>query len=327
MTKNCTRRGFKRGIYYQSEDFTFVTTTGGKNAGGGGLDCESGQGGDIFHGFFGRKGGISRGIFESLNCGLGSGDDYESVRKNREIVAEIAGIDADRLLSVYQVHGSKVIEVKEIWTDEQRPKADAMVTDRAGVGLGILVADCAPVLFKGRAENGRAGDGHAIIGAAHAGWKGALGGVLENTIAAMVDLGAVKSSISACVGPCIGKDSYEVSEEFKKPFLEHDAAAIKFFRTVEKLKKNDVGGEVREVKEVGELEEAEEKSLMFDLASYCKWRLNKAGLSKVYDLAMDTYANEDEFFSYRRSTHLGHKDYGRQIAVISINKGKGRQDL
>ena len=246
------------------------------------------ENGHIFHGFFTRLGGHSTGEYNGLNCGIGSGDSPEVVQLNRALVAQKAGVDKDGLLSVYQEHGPQVVNVTQGWED--RPKADAMVTDQAGFALGILTADCAPVLFAGEKP-----DGSPVIGAAHAGWKGALSGVLCGTVAAMVQLGAQHKTIKASVGPCIGKQSYEVSLDFVDPFLEENEESERFFHAGSK-----------------------DGHLMFDLAGYCAWRLARAGVGSVTLLDKDTYSNEEEFYSYRRMNHRGEKDYGRQISVISI---------
>jgi len=243
---------------------------------------------NIFHGFFTRLGGKSSDVYLGLNCGIGSGDAADNVFDNRALVAQYAGVTAENLLSVYQEHGPNVVHVTQSW--DERPKADAMVTDKLGYALGILTADCAPVLFHGQKE-----DGSPVIGAAHAGWKGALSGVLCGTIAAMVQLGAQHKTIEASVGPCIGKQSYEVSVDFVEPFLEENDESERFFHAGSK-----------------------EGHLMFDLAGYCAWRLVRAGVGSVSLLDKDTYSNEEEFYSYRRMTHNQEKDYGRQISVISI---------
>jgi polyphenol oxidase len=244
----------------------------------------------VFHGFFTRRGGVSSAIYDGLNCGLGSSDDAVRVLQNRALVAQTAGIDAANLLSVHQVHGVDCVTVKEGWSPEARPKADAFVTDRAGYGLGILTADCAPVLFYGEKS-----DGAPVIAAAHAGWKGALGGVFASTLSAMEALGASRSGIKACVGPCIGRASYEVSVEFVDPFLEEHDESGRFFQSAQKA-----------------------HHLMFDLSGYCAWRLFRDGLRSIALMDRDTYANEGHFYSYRRTTHRSEPDYGRQISVIAI---------
>ena len=245
---------------------------------------------DIYHGFFGRQGGVSSGLYESLNCGEGSKDAPQDVQANRALVAAKAGLGEGKVLSLYQIHSNKCIYVTEPWDKDTRPEADAMVTDLPDLGLGILTADCAPVLFHGRKENGA-----PVIGAAHSGWKGALGGVMEKTIKAMTELGADKHSIHACVGPCIGPKSYEVSTDFKAPFMEQAEENNQFFSSVEK-----------------------DGHLMFDLPNYCLSRLKKTGIKNTYCLHMDTYSAETKFFSFRRTTHKNESDYGRQISLIAI---------
>lgn len=244
----------------------------------------------VAYGFFGRKGGVSSGVFQGLNCGQGSNDDPQTIAKNRSLVAGKIGIRLENLMSLYQVHGNDCLTVETPWAPQDRPQADAMVTDRPGLGLGILVADCAPVLFHGKKL-----DGSPVIGAAHAGWKGALGGVLEQTARTMVGRGAAPQSLSACIGPCIGPQSYEVSVAFAEPFREHDRQAGRFFRPAQKP-----------------------GHLMFDLPAYALWRLAGAGVKPAFDLGRDTFADEANFYSYRRATHRKEADYGRQIAVIAL---------
>ena len=244
----------------------------------------------VFHGFFTRKGGHSKGLYERLNCGLGSGDNRENISKNRSLAANEAGVSADKLLSLYQVHGSEAITVETPWSEEQRPHADAIVCDKSGIALGILTADCTPVLFAGLKE-----DNSPVIGAAHAGWQGALNGVMENTLEAMKFLGAQEQSLRACIGPCIAQASYEVSNDFILPFIEEEKDAEQFFIVGQK-----------------------KGHAHFDLSGYCSWRLMRYGLNNVSLLNLDTYDQEDNFYSYRRATHRNEKDYGRQISVISI---------
>ncbi len=247
---------------------------------------------NVFHGFFTRLGGVSNELYEGLNCGIGSNDDAVKVQENRGMVADEVGVLEGDLLSLYQVHGAKVLYVEKSWF--ARPQADGFVTDKAGVALGILTADCAPVLFIGEKEGGA-----PVIGAAHAGWQGALKGVLENTVQAMEAIGAFKGTINACVGPCISKSSYEVNEEFAEAFMEENEQSELFFA-------------------LG----AKSGHLMFDISGYCAWRLSRMGLKNISLHDVDTYRNEREFYSFRRATHRseigGEIDYGRQISVISI---------
>jgi polyphenol oxidase len=241
----------------------------------------------LSHGFFTRIGGASAGIYATLNCAWGSADDPEHIRMNREKVAETLGLAPDNILTLSQVHSPRVITVTDAWSREKIPEGDALVTDRRGLGLAVQTADCAPILFAaGKAR---------VIGAAHAGWKGAVGGVLEATVEAMKKLGAEPADISAAIGPCIGPQSYEVSSGFDAPFLAQDPANAQFFKKA-----------------------AKEGHLMFDLPGYVAHRLRLLGLREVHDTRQDTLANEAAYFSYRRTTQRGEKDYGRQISVIAI---------
>ncbi len=245
---------------------------------------------DISHGFFTRAGGVSSGVYDSLNCAYGSGDALEAVVENRGRVASKFGALTDNLVSLVQVHGAEVVNIDSPLTGEV--KADAMVTDKPGFALGVLTADCAPVLFVGRKDND-----NPVIGAAHAGSKGALLGVVDNCLKAMVDLGAVPGGIKAAVGPCISKAAYEVSDDFILPFIDENYEADRFFSSSSKA-----------------------GHAYFDLPAYCAWRLYLAGCKNVSLSDIDTYSNSDQFFSFRRSTHINEVDYGRQISVISIRK-------
>lgn len=240
----------------------------------------------VSYGFFGRKGGVSAGVYASLNCGLGSGDDGAAVADNRRRVA--AAVGAEDVLSLYQVHGAECVRVDAAWDNGDRPEGDAFVTDVKGVALGIVTADCAPVLFYADGARG------PVVGAAHAGWRGALDGVLGTTVEAMRGYEGV-DSVRAVVGPCIAKASYEVSLDFVQPFLDVDDAYDRFFSSA-----------------------AAEGKLLFDLGGFCAARLAEAGVSNVSIMDLDTYARRDEFFSYRRATHAGEADYARQLSVISI---------
>jgi len=237
------------------------------------------------HGFLGRRGGVSGGILAGLNVGTGSGDDAEAIAENRRRAIE-AVLPGAQLATVFQVHGGEAVYAQAPWPHAERPRADALVTDRPGLLLGILTADCAPVLF----ADTEAG----VVGAAHAGWRGALAGVTDAAIAAMERLGARRERIAAAVGPCIGALSYEVDEGFRARFLDAAADNARFFT-------EGRGGKPR-----------------FDLAGYVVSRLGGAGLANVTALGLDTYADADRFFSYRRSTHRGEPDYGRQISLIGI---------
>lgn len=237
------------------------------------------------HGFLGRRGGVSTGAVAGLNVGLGSGDEPAAVAENRRR-AVAAVLPGARLATVYQVHSADCVTVKEPWPDAERPQADALVTDRPGLVLGVVTADCAPVLL----ADSQAG----VIGAAHAGWKGALGGVTDSTIAAMEALGARRERIVAAIGPCIAQASYEVDGGFRARLL---AAA---------------GGNGRF------LVPGRPGHWQFDLEGYVAHRLEAAGIGLVEPLGLDTYPDPDRFFSFRRATHRGEPDYGRQIALIGL---------
>ncbi len=241
----------------------------------------------IRHGFFTRKGGVSEGLYRGLNVGLGSDDAREKVEENRRRVSGWFGLAPERLATVNQVHSPDVVVVDATY-DGNRPKADALVTASPGVILGVLTADCGPVLFAD-AEAG-------VIGAAHAGWKGALGGVLENTILAMQSLGARREAITACLGPSISGANYEVGPEFVDRFLAQNADFAVFFRPSSKP-----------------------GHAMFDLQGLTVKRLTDAGI-RAESLNICTYADPDSFYSYRRTTHAGEPDYGRQISAIAIRE-------
>jgi YfiH family protein len=241
--------------------------------------------GDLPHGFLGRRGGASDGIHAGLNVGLGSADEHETVLRNREIARDAVLPGAD-LVTLHQVHSARVITVTEPIPLDARPEADALVTDRPGLLLGVLTADCVPVLFADQARG--------VIGAAHAGWKGAFSGVTEATIDAMLALGATASGIVCAVGPCIGKASYEVSEGFESPLLERDPEDERFFSP------------------------GRTGHLQFDIAGYVAARLARAGIERITMLDEDTYTQPDRFFSYRRACHSGEPSYGRQISLIGL---------
>ena len=241
----------------------------------------------VEHGFFTRQGGVSEGIFASLNCGFGSADDDARVAENRRRAVAALGLAPERLVTCYQSHSAAAVTVEQPWRLEDRPRADAMVTRRPGIALGVLSADCAPVLFADAAAG--------VVGAAHAGWRGALGGVLDATVAAMTELGAGPARIVAAVGPCIGWASYEVGPEFPAPFLAEDAANAAFFIPAERA------GHHR-----------------FDLPGYVARRLARLGLGEVGRSGGDTAAEPDRFFSYRRSRLLGEGDYGRALSAICL---------
>ncbi|MGU3575827.1 peptidoglycan editing factor PgeF [Brucellaceae bacterium C25G] len=244
-------------------------------------------GNKIVHGFFNRIGGISEGIYAGLNVGTGSNDNQDHVSENRRLVAEFLGVTPENLTTVHQVHSPDVVKVTEPLTSP-KPQADAMVTNVPGLALGALSADCGPVLFADHQAR--------IIGAAHAGWRGALGGVLENTITAMIELGAKRENIIAVLGPTIGPENYEVGAEFYQQFLRQDENFAEYFAPSVK-----------------------QDHYMFNLWRFITDRLEKAGVQATA-LEECTYADEERFFSYRRTTHRAEPDYGRQIAAIAIRE-------
>jgi polyphenol oxidase len=241
----------------------------------------------LAHGFFTRGGGVSSGVYASLNGGTGSNDDAGAVAENRRRMAQRLGVEASHLLVPYQVHSADAIVVERPWPAAERPRADAIVTNTPGLGLGVTGADCGIVLFADVEAR--------IIGAAHAGWKGALGGVLEATLATMQTLGARHEAVTAVLGPTIGPDSYEVGQEFVARFVTADASSHGFFRP-----------------------SARTGHAMFDLPGFIVMRLQRAGVGRVGNLGLDTYADEQRFFSYRRATHRREPDYGRLVAAIAL---------
>jgi polyphenol oxidase len=237
------------------------------------------------HGFFTRRGGVSAGPFASLNCSLSSQDDPGAVAENRGLVADALGVRRDNLVGCTQVHGIDVVHVETPWAAGAGPRADAMVANRPGIALGVITADCAPVLF--------ADPGSGIAGAAHAGWRGAVAGTIEATIGAMVRLGARRDRIAAAVGPCIGQASYEVAADLRDAVLSGNPAATRFFGPGRRPDR-----------------------WQFDLAGYCGARLTAAGIGAVHVTGIDTLAEEDRFFSHRRRTLAGGGPIGHQISVI-----------
>ena len=239
----------------------------------------------IAHGFFGRAGGVSEGIYAGLNCGSGSRDNAAHVAQNRARVAHALGVAPARLVTLYQVHSPNVVVVRKPWDASTPPQADALVTNTPGLTLGILTADCAPVLF----ADHEAG----VIGAAHAGWKGALSGVVESTVAAMETLGARRERIAAVIGPCIAQASYEVGPEFVARFTPDEQQ--RFF-----------------------VPSSRKDHHQFDLPAYVAATAQAAGLQRIAALAMDTASDPNRFFSYRRTTLAREPDYGRQISAIGL---------
>jgi purine-nucleoside/S-methyl-5'-thioadenosine phosphorylase / adenosine deaminase len=239
------------------------------------------------HAFLGRRGGVSEGVCSGLNVGLGSSDDRAAIMENRRRAVAAVSPPA-RLVTVHQVHSADSIFVDSPFADEARPKADSMVADRPGLILGILTADCAPVLLADR-EAG-------VVAAAHAGWKGALGGVVESTVAQMERRGADRGRIAAAVGPCIARKSYEVDETFLRRFTQADPENERFFAL------------------------GREGHHQFDLEGFVLSRLAASGLARIEALGEDTYSQPDRFFSYRRATHKGEADYGRQVSLIATGE-------
>ena len=239
----------------------------------------------IPHGFLGRVGGVSTGLVAGLNLGLGTGDDAAAVAENRARAVAAVLPDA-RLVTVYQVHSADCVVAGE-WSDDARPHADALATDQPGLLLGVVTADCAPVLLADRSAG--------VIGAAHAGWKGAVSGVTDSTIVAMEALGAKRGNIVAAVGPCIAQSSYEVDAGFHQRFVAQDPGNAAYF-----------------VPGVPD-------HWQFDLERYVAERLQQAGIGAVERLGLDTYPDENAFFSFRRATHRGEPDYGRQMSLIGLD--------
>jgi len=239
--------------------------------------------GGTTHGFFTREGGVSGGIYASLNAGRGSNDDPDAVEENRRRIAARLGVSADCLLTMHQIHSADVLTVAEPFSG--RPKADAMVTDRPGIALAALSADCAPVLLADTAAG--------VVGAAHAGWRGAVAGILEATVSAMTALGARAEDTVAVVGPTIGPASYEVGPQMREVVLAASPDTEDLFTP-----------------------SARAGHCLFDLPAYAVRRLDAAGVGTVVDLGLDTYADEARFFSYRRACHRGEADYGRLLAAI-----------
>lgn len=241
----------------------------------------------IRHAFFTRAGGVSGGVYASLNAGVGSNDDPDHVAENRARMAAALGVAPERFLTCYQIHSPDVVAATEPWGAEARPRADAIVTATPGLAIGVSTADCGPVLFA---------DAQArVIGAAHAGWRGALAGVTDRTIAAMEKLGAARQRIAAALGPMIRQRNYETGADLRDRFVAADPANARFFRAAER-----------------------EGHFMFDLAGYVAARLATAGVEAIEDLDACTYVDEKKFFSFRRMTHRGEADYGRHVNAIVL---------
>jgi YfiH family protein len=244
----------------------------------------------IRHGFFTRLGGVSAGAYASLNCGVGSNDKRDLVLENRARAAAALGVAADRLATPFQIHSATAVTVTHVWRPGEGPKADAVVTDRPGVAVGVGSADCGPTLF----ADHEAG----VVGAAHSGWRGAVGGVLESTIDAMEAIGADRSRIVAVLGPAISVANYEVGPDLITTFAKADSANARFFGPA-----------------------ARDGHAMFDLPAYIVSRLTSAGV-KAASLGLCTYADPERFYSYRRMTHRGEADYGRLLSAIAITDGR-----
>ncbi len=242
----------------------------------------------IDHGFFTRLGGVSEGIYESLNCGIGSHDAPDAVLRNRSRAAGLLGVDASKLATVHQKHSNVAVIADEEWNPDERPEADAVVTAVPGMAVGIVTADCAPVLLCDPQAR--------VVGAAHAGWRGASTGIVEATVKAMEDLGADPKEVVAAIGPTISQGAYEVGEDYKARFIETETDAGVFFA-------NDEG--------TGEPH--------FDLPAYVTDRLRRTGVDKISDLGICTYYDETRLYSYRRSQHHRETDYGRQISAIVLS--------
>jgi polyphenol oxidase len=240
------------------------------------------------HAFFTREGGVSGGLYDSLNGGIGSNDDPAHVAENRRRMAEEMAVAPSHFLSVHQIHSPDAVVATGPWQGPSRPRADAIVTRTEGLAIGVTAADCGPILF--------VDPGARVIGAAHAGWKGALTGIVESTVAAMEKLGAERGGIVAAIGPLIRQHSYEVGGEFVERFVEADAENAPFFLPAER-----------------------EGHAMFDLAGYIRMRLENAGVLMIDDIGVDTYSDE-RFYSYRRSVHRKEPDYGRHVHAIALER-------
>ncbi len=241
----------------------------------------------VSHGFFTREGGQSRDLYATLNCGFGSGDDKDAVAGNRATVAHRLGTAPERLLTVWQSHSPVVVTATGPWDVRQPPEGDAIVTATPGLAVAVLTADCAPVLFADTTAG--------VVAAAHAGWKGALGGVLEATLDEIERLGGHRRHVAVALGPMISQASYEVDQTFRERFLDSEAGNARFF-----------------------VEGRREGRFQFDLPAYVRFRLEAVGVRSIDDTALCTYADETRFYSFRRATHRGEPDYGRQISAIMV---------
>ena len=241
------------------------------------------------HGFFTRRGGVSHGLYSSLNCGYGSGDESALVQENRARIARALHAGPDALLTTFQIHSAQAVWVDTPWHWQNAPEADALVTNQPGIALGILTADCLPILLSDPVSR--------IIAAVHAGWKGAFGGIIENTVGLMCERGAQPAQIHATIGPSIAQGSYEVGNEFYERFTQQDIDNKIYF-----------------------IHGARDGHYLFDLKSYAKERLRNASIAHINILAHDTCLEENDFFSYRRATLRGESAYGRQLSVIMLEE-------
>jgi len=248
--------------------------------------------GGIRHAFFTRAGGVSEGMHASLNGGIGSRDKPEHVAENRARMAAVLEVAPMRLLTAYQIHSPHAVIAEKPWSLETRPRADAIVTRTAGLAIGVTTADCAPILLADPVAR--------VIGAAHAGWRGALAGIAEAALATMEQLGAKRTQIRAALGPMIRQDNYEVGPDLIARFAAEDAGSERFFRPAPRA-----------------------DHALFDLAGYIAARLRRAGVQQIEDLALCTYAEPTRFFSYRRATHRGEADYGRHVSAIVLANAGG----
>jgi hypothetical protein len=242
----------------------------------------------IRHGFFTRNGGVSGGLYTSLNGGVGSNDDRAHVAENRARMAAAVGVEPSRFLTCFQIHSPQVVIAETPWLPEARPHADAIVTRMRALAIGVSTADCGPVLFADPRAH--------VIGAAHAGWRGALAGVIEAAVEAMERLGAARGQIRAAIGPMIRQPNYEIGPDLIARFAAEDPASSRFFATA-----------------------ARQNHAMFDLAGYIGSRLTRAGITQIEDVGLCTYADAERFFSFRRSTHRAEADYGRHVNAIALS--------
>lgn len=243
----------------------------------------------VRHAFFTRQGGVSKGPFDTLNCGFGSGDAPQRVAVNREIAMAWLGLPADRLVTLRQIHSAQIVTVERPWRREDAPSADGLVTAVPGIALGVLSADCAPILLHDPVAR--------VIGAAHGGWRGALSGIVDAVVARMAELGAARTRIRAAIGPCIARLSYEVGPEFPQPFVAENPGNMRFFAPAQRSGR-----------------------FLFDLGAYIAHRLTRARIATVEIVPHDTLAEEERFFSYRRACQRDERFYGRGLSAIVLEE-------